>query len=568
MLTELQSKEIFAMLSHGAQALKSEVAEIDALNVFPVPDGDTGTNMNLSFQAGVAEMKKEYAEANSFGDTMQAFSKGIMMGARGNSGVILSQLFRGMAQHTKFMETVNGKDFALALERGVEIAYKAVMKPVEGTILTVAKEAAKAAVSASKKTNDIDEIFSQTIKQAEITLAKTPDMLPVLKEVGVVDAGGMGLIVIYKGMYEALTGKHLEAYIAEGAKLAQSSKGKSPSQPSKYQANMDHNHDHGEEYGYCTEFFIKNLVGPVDEDDLRQTLASMGDSLVVVADDDFVKVHVHALDPGSVLSYCLTYGSLHNIKIDNMTEQHEHVISSQEEISQAEAYNSVENPVSERKAYGFISVTNGEGIKEVLLSLGVNEVVFGGQSMNPSTEDMASAVANINADNILILPNNKNIIMAAEQVANVIDDKNVVVVPSKTIPEGIAAMLAFHEDQSVEDNLDVMKDAMEAVVSGQVTYAVRDTQVNGQEIKEGDILGLLGGDIVVSCQDILTCTLDLIDKMVKKDEHEIITIFTGQESKDEDISKLEEILADKYPDMEIEVQAGDQPTYYFIIAVE
>ena len=549
MPTEIYSKDIYNMLCNGGKALELQVSQIDALNVFPVPDGDTGTNMNLSFQSGIQEMHSNNLANKNFGETITLFSRGIMMGARGNSGVILSQLFRGMAQHTKSHNSINAEDFALALEKGVEIAYKAVMKPVEGTILTVAREAAKAAVRASRKSNDITEVFRAAINQAEITLSQTPEMLPVLKEVGVVDAGGKGLIVIYQGMYAALTGEEIATYdhlLNEGVEISVQSQ------------------DTEDAFGYCTEFIIKNIMQEIDENNLRSTLSEMGESLVVVHDDDFAKIHIHTLDPGKVLTYCTGIGSLHRIKIDNMTEQHQHIMNSQADNELEEQSTNV----SDKKTYGIVSVTNGEGIKEILLSLGVNEIVFGGQSMNPSTEDLVCAVNKINADTVIILPNNKNIILAAEQVSNVIDDKNIVVIPSKTIPEGVAAMLAFHEEQDIEDNIDVMNEAMKYIVSGQVTYAVRDTQVNGTTIKEGDILGIIGNDIEVNGPDLIDTTLELLNKMIDPKQHEILTIFVGQDVSQQDLQRLTDEIESIYADIEIEIKSGLQPTYYFVISVE
>ncbi len=555
MPTEINSQKIYAMLRSGGKALEQNVARIDALNVFPVPDGDTGTNMNLSFQAGLQEMQNNWqADQDVYGETLGYFSRGIMMGARGNSGVILSQLFRGMSQYTKKMDVVTAEDFALALEKGVEVAYKAVMKPVEGTILTVAREAAKAAVKASRRQTSIAEVFRAAIDQGEITLSQTPEMLPVLKEVGVVDAGGKGLLVIYEGMYQALLG------VEDIDFSDQSIYAKAPAQA------VQSVEDSGE-YGYCTEFIVKDFTQAVDEADIKRVLAEMGDSLVVVSDDDFVKIHVHTLDPGKVLSYCLTFGSLHRIKIDNMTEQHNHLQNMQESVEAA--VTAVEyQPIIENKTYGIVSVTNGEGIRDVFLSLGVDEIVFGGQSMNPSTEDLATAVKKIAADTVIILPNNKNIILAAEQVSELLEDRNIIVLPSKTIPEGIAAMLAFHEEQDVEDNIEVMKEAMAGVVSGQVTYAVRDTQVNGTEIHQGDILGIIGGDIVVNGEELIDITVKLLDKMIDEDTHEIITLFAGQDVTDEQMDAITNALEETYADMEIEIKSGLQPTYYFIISVE
>ncbi|OEF98544.1 DAK2 domain-containing protein [Desulfuribacillus alkaliarsenatis] len=551
MPSKIGSQEMYAMLYTGGKALEQQVSEIDALNVFPVPDGDTGTNMNLSFQSGIQEMESNHSETDTLGSTMGSFARGIMMGARGNSGVILSQLFRGMSQALKGKEVATSEDFALALDKGVEIAYKAVMKPVEGTILTVARESAKAAVRASKRNPSIDEVFKAAIDQAELTLEQTPDMLPVLKEVGVVDAGGKGLIVIYKGMYQALTGEQL-TFERKATK----------------QQSTSHEVVASEEFGYCTEFIIQNLTEPVNETFLRSTLSDMGDSLLVVHDEDFVKIHIHTLDPGQVLSHCLQIGSLHRIKIDNMTEQHEHTQANKETSAVVKQSNYSQAHDGQLKPYGIVSVTNGEGIKDIFMSLGANEVVFGGQSMNPSTEDLANAVRKINAETVIILPNNKNIILAAEQVASVVEDKQIIVIPTKTIPEGIAAILSFHEEQDIEDNIDVMKDAAKSVVSGQVTYAIRDTQINGATIKEGDILGILGSEIVVNGTNLVQTTVDLLENMVDKDEHEIITIFTGEEVKQPEIAELQEIIEAKYDDFDIEIKSGLQPTYYFIISVE
>ncbi|OEH85763.1 hypothetical protein BHU72_02990 [Desulfuribacillus stibiiarsenatis] len=548
----IRGEHIYSMLLSGGKALGNQVASVDALNVFPVPDGDTGTNMNLSFVSGIQEIQAHSTAQDSFGDIMSHFARGIMMGARGNSGVILSQIFRGISQHTKKMTEVNGEDFALALEKGVEVAYKAVMKPVEGTILTVIRESAKTAAKFSRRANSVEEVLKAAIEQAELTLSQTPEMLPVLKEVGVVDAGGKGLVIILQGMYEALTGEQIEYRFEQQS---------STSLPQQSNANDD-----TDGYGYCTEFIIKNFTRDVSELEIRNTLSEQGDSLLVVKDDDFVKIHIHTLDPGKVLSYAGNVGSLHRIKIDNMTEQHNHLSLKSEALQTQEQ--AKEASAKQKKNYGIVTVTNGEGVRDIFLSIGADEIVFGGQSMNPSTEDLAKAVKNINADTVFILPNNKNIILASEQVVNVIEDKQVIVIPSKTIPEGIAAILAFHEDQEVDDNIEVMKEAMTSVVSGQVTYAVRDTQINGNTIQEGDFLGIVGSEIAVNGQDLMGTTLQLLDRMIDKDAHEIITIFTGFEVAADQTEVLKSQVAEAFPDLELEVKEGLQPTYYFIISVE
>ncbi len=465
---QLDSEKFAAMIALGAENLAKNADFVDSLNVFPVPDGDTGTNMNLSMTSGAEEVAKNDKETISAVGANLA--KGLLMGARGNSGVILSQLFRGFSKAIENKETLNAEEFAGAFVKGVETAYKAVMKPVEGTILTVAREAAKAGVAAASEHQDIELVMEAILKQGKVALEKTPDLLPVLKEVGVVDSGGQGLIIIYEGFYGALTGKMAEApdYMASMGELI----------------NAEH-HRHVQDFmstedihfGYCTEIIVKineNKPGqkPFDEEQFRQDLSKLGDSLLVAADDEVVKVHVHVEHPGEVLNYGQQYGSLLKMKVENMREQHTEIVGDDKA------------PAKEKAAYGIVTVSAGEGLKKLFESMGVSVVLSGGQTMNPSTEDIVKAIESANAEQVFVLPNNKNIQMAAEQAAQILGDDKVQIIPTKTIPQGLTAVLSFQADQDFLANAEAMKAAIEDVASGQVTTAVRDTTVEGVEIKK------------------------------------------------------------------------------------
>ncbi|MFE8168773.1 DAK2 domain-containing protein [Listeria monocytogenes] len=524
---------------------------VDSLNVFPVPDGDTGTNMNLSMTSGAEEVAKNDKETISAVGANLA--KGLLMGARGNSGVILSQLFRGFSKAIENKETLNAEEFAGAFVKGVETAYKAVMKPVEGTILTVAREAAKAGVAAASEHQDIELVMEAILKQGKVALEKTPDLLPVLKEVGVVDSGGQGLIIIYEGFYGALTGKMAEApdYMASMGELI----------------NAEH-HRHVQDFmstedihfGYCTEIIVKineNKPGqkPFDEEQFRQDLSKLGDSLLVAADDEVVKVHVHVEHPGEVLNYGQQYGSLLKMKVENMREQHNEIVGDDKA------------PAKEKAAYGIVTVSAGEGLKKLFESMGVSVVLSGGQTMNPSTEDIVKAIESANAEQVFVLPNNKNIQMAAEQAAQILGDDKVQIIPTKTIPQGLTAVLSFQADQDFLANAEAMRAAIEDVASGQVTTAVRDTTVEGVEIKKDSFIGMVEGKIKVSCATLEEAAYETLEKLLD-DDSEIVTIIVGEDS---DTSKAE-TLADKvteaFPDVEVEIHEGDQPVYPYIFAVE
>ena len=546
------------MILEGALNLRQYVKEVDALNVFPVPDGDTGTNMNLSLTAGVNELIKKSTE--HVGRNADVLAKGLLMGARGNSGVILSQLFRGLSKHISSFAEINSLQFAEALKLGVDTAYKAVMKPVEGTILTVSREAAEEAIKTAKRETSILRVMEATLKRAKISLAKTPDLLPILKEVGVVDAGGQGLLHIYEGFLAVLRNEKLSDHSVEAyEESTEQNKGMLAEQPVQAKIAAEEI-----EYGYCTEFIIRlneKLANgkEFDEARFRATLSEYGDSLVVVADDEIVKVHIHSEEPGSVLNQALSHGSLHNIKIDNMREQHSHILTEEEEQGQLPT-------IRQKQPYGIIAVAMGKGIEEIFKSLGVDVVISGGQTMNPSTEDIVNAIKEINADKFLVLPNNSNIILAAEQAASIISEP-VSVVPSKTIPQGIAALLSFDPGMELEDNQQTMTEALKQVKTGQVTYAVRDSKYESLEIKEGDFLGIADGKISTTTRDLLNTSYNLLASMIESGE-EVVTIIYGADTDEEQVTELSERILAEYPDVELEIHNGGQPIYYFIFSID
>ncbi len=536
----------------GAMRIESKKEYINELNVFPVPDGDTGTNMTLTIQAAVNEVKQ--LENPTVADIAKAISSGSLRGARGNSGVILSQLFRGFSKEVREHNELNIEVMAKALARGAETAYKAVMKPKEGTILTVAKAAANKAAELAGTTDDFIYLSEEILKYMDEVLQQTPDMLPVLKEAGVVDSGGQGLLEICKGFHNSLIGKvivddsEFESIVAKTV-----------------------THDHLEpvdiKFGYCTEFIIniEKKYDEKEEEKLKSYLVSKGDSIVVVSDDDIVKVHVHTNNPGDALQKALSYGSLSRIKIDNMREEHnERLIKDAERLAK-EQENNKKN--EQRKEVGFISVSSGEGMKEIFKGLGVDYVITGGQTMNPSTDDMMKAVESINADNIFILPNNSNIILTANQTKDLVEDKNIIVIPSKTLTQGIAAIINFIGGTSTEDNIKRMTEEMENVKSGQVTYAIRDTVIDGREIKQGDIMGLDEKKILAVAKDVSEATLELIDKMVDEDS-DLISLYYGEDIREEDAEELVELVEEKYPDLEVELNFGGQPIYYYFVSIE
>lgn len=552
-ITTLDGKHFARMIQSGAQNLQNNVEFVDALNVFPVPDGDTGTNMNLSMSSGAKEVGTK--ETENIGEVGQLLARGLLMGARGNSGVILSQLFRGFAKSIERKTVVDSEEFAAAFQAGVETAYKAVMKPIEGTILTVAKEAAENALNIAKTEKDVTLVMKAVLEEAKASLKRTPDLLPVLKEVGVVDSGGQGLVIIYEGFLASLEGKNLpnvteiqpsmnELVNAEHHKSAQG-----------------HMNTEDIKFGYCTEFMVKfddNKLAssPFSEEAFRNDLSEFGDSLLVVADDDLVKVHIHAEQPGEVLTYGQRYGSLINLKIENMREQHSTIVQKTEKPSLPK----------KQKEYGIVTVAMGQGVSALLESIGATVVLQGGQTMNPSTEDLVKAIEDTNAKKVIILPNNSNIVMTAEQAADVVG-KDVVVVPSKTVPQGMTALLSFNAERNLAQNKQEMTNALENVKSGQVTYAVRDTTIDGIEIKKDDFIGIHEGKIVTKAHSSLEAVQLLLSKMIDEND-EILTVLYGEETNGEDIAKLEQHIDEKFEDVEFEIHEGKQPVYQYIVAVE
>ncbi|MBO5389564.1 MAG: DAK2 domain-containing protein [Lachnospiraceae bacterium] len=544
----------------GAYNLEKNKDYINELNVFPVPDGDTGSNMSLTIMAAAKEVSA--LSDPSIADLSKTISSGSLRGARGNSGVILSQLLRGFCKEIKDKKVITPKILADGFVRGCETAYKAVMKPKEGTILTVAKGLAEKAVEVAAEGVDFVEMGEKVIEYGNEVLAKTPDMLPVLKEAGVVDSGGQGLMEFIIGAYNGLTGKEVvDDKIMSAPKVNVSTNVSSE--------DIDTSHI---TFGYCTEFIIllEKEWNMDIELKFKEFLGSIGDSLVVVSDDEIVKVHVHTNHPGQAFEKGLEYGQLTNMKVDNMREEHrEKVIMEQDRQKAAEKeLDAVEAKADEpKKPYGFVAVSVGQGLNSIFLDLGVDYIIQGGQTMNPSTEDVLGAIANVNAETVFVLPNNKNIILAANQAASIEDDKNVIVIPSKTIPQGIGAMIGFEESMSAEDNEASMTEAMSAVKSGQVTYAVRDTSVDGKEIKIGDFMGIDDTGIKSVGTDIVEVIKELIKEM-SDENSELLSVYYGEDVSKEDAEALVATLEEEYPDYEIELHAGNQPVYYYIISVE
>ncbi len=543
----------------GAYNLEKNKDYINELNVFPVPDGDTGSNMSLTIMAAAKEVS---ALVNpSIADLSKTISSGSLRGARGNSGVILSQLLRGFCKEIKDKKVITTKVLADGFVRGIETAYKAVMKPKEGTILTVAKGVAEKAVEMADEGVDFEVLGEAVIEYGNKVLAKTPDMLPVLKEAGVVDSGGQGLMEFLIGAYNGLTGKTIV-----DDKIATTPVVKQTSVSSE---DIDTSHI---TFGYCTEFIIL-LEKDWDMDielKFKEFLGSIGDSLVVVSDDEIVKVHVHTNHPGQAFEKGLEYGQLTNMKVDNMREEHrEKVIMEQDRAKAAEAeLDAVEAKANEpKKPFGFVAVSVGEGLDSIFKDLGVDHIIQGGQTMNPSTEDVLEAIAKVNAETVFVLPNNKNIILAANQAASIEDDKNVIVIPSKTIPQGIGAMIGFDGGMSPEDNEASMIDAMSVVKSGQVTYAVRDTSIDGKEIKTGDYMGIDDTGIKSVGTDITEVIKELVKEMSDEDS-ELLTVYYGSDVTVEDAEALVAVLEEEYPDYEVELHPGNQPIYYYILSVE
>lgn len=539
------------MILTGAHHLTNNAKKIDALNVFPVPDGDTGTNMNLSMTSGANEVKK--IKSNDVSVVANTFSKGLLMGARGNSGVILSQIFRGFAKGMEKKQQLTTEDLAIAFESGVNTAYKAVMKPVEGTILTVAKDAAKQATETAKKEVDVIELMEEIVKEAKASLKRTPELLPVLKEVGVVDSGGQGLVTIYEGFLAALKGEELPTETIEVEMEEMIS-----AEHHKAQDFMDTSDI---VYGYCTEFMVrfeddKLKEYPFNEEEFRNELSELGDSLLVVSDDEIVKVHVHSETPGTCINLGHRFGSLIKVKVDNMREQHTAIVGDKK----------IDALPEKRKDYAIVSVAMGSGLKTLLESLGASIVIEGGQTMNPSTQDITDAIAKANADKVIILPNNKNIKMAADQAAELAEG-NVAVIPTKTIPQGISALLAFHPEADLETNSKVMEEASKQVKTGQITYAVRDTQIEGITIEKGNFMGIEDGTIKATHSDKTETVKLLLKEMIKEDD-EILTILYGDDVDSDEVNQLVEYIEDTYEDVEVEVHNGNQPIYSYIFSVE
>ncbi|MCY7691289.1 DAK2 domain-containing protein [Bacillus altitudinis] len=555
-IRNLGGRSFAKMILAGAHHLSQNAQIVDALNVFPVPDGDTGTNMNLSMTSGAKAV--EETNTDHIGKVGVALSKGLLMGARGNSGVILSQLFRGFSKNIEQKETIDAKEFALALQAGVDTAYKAVMKPIEGTILTVAKDAAKKAVAVSATEDQIDRVLELTIEEARASLDRTPDLLPVLKEVGVVDSGGKGLLCVYEGFLASLRGEKLPPKTASLPTL------KELVSAEHHKSAQSHMNTEDIEFGYCTEFMVKfeEDKQSFDENAFREELSEFGDSLLVVSDDTLAKVHIHAEQPGDVLSYAQRYGSLINMKIENMREQHSSIVNEEKDHSPA----APKATAAEKQRFGVVSVAMGEGIADLFKSIGASVVIEGGQTMNPSTEDIVKAIDSIHAETVFILPNNSNIVMAAKQAATV-SSREVVVIPTKTVPQGMSALLSLNETASNEDNEAAMLEAIDHVKSGQITFAVRDTQIDGIDIAKGDYMGLYNGKITLTAKNQLDAAKELLTQMVTEDD-EIVTIIKGEDASSDEMEALEAYIEETFEDVEVEVHDGKQPLYSYILAVE
>lgn len=552
-ITQLDIDMFKQMVTKGADNLAEHAETVDALNVFPVPDGDTGTNMNLTMTSGVRELNKD--ESGKVGEAAQAFAKGLLMGARGNSGVILSQLFRGFSKAVAGKNTITTKEFAAALEAGVNTAYKAVMKPVEGTILTVAKDSAKRASQISRKREDFTVVVEEVVRAAQTSLKRTPELLSVLKEVGVVDSGGQGLLTIYEGFLAGLTGKSLPKNDADDSSMEEMIKAVHHKKAQTHMKTEDI------QYGYCTEFMIQlEKDTSFDETAFRKELGMHGDSLLVVSDPELVKVHIHTEKPGEILTYGQRYGELVNMKIENMRRQHREILQEDDRKTEKNVAKKKKQP------YGVVAVASGEGLVELFKSAGAGVVIEGGQTMNPSTEDIISAVRDTGAEHVFILPNNGNIVMAAQQAADVAEQK-VTVVPTKTIPQGIAALVAFNPDADAKTNETEMAASAQHVKSGQVTFAVRDTVKDGIEIKKGDFIAIADGKIVASNPEQLETAKQLIDGIVTEDD-DIVTLIYGSEAIAEEAEELVNFIEERFPDVDVEVHNGGQPVYSYIVSVE
>lgn len=553
-ITNIKAEQISKMFLAGAMNLDSKKEWINELNVFPVPDGDTGTNMSMTIMSAAKEVNS--LENPTMADVAKAISSGSLRGARGNSGVILSQLFRGFCKVIKEYDDLDVNITCEAFQKAVETAYKAVMKPKEGTILTVAKGMADKALELADETDDFVYFLDEIIKHGDYVLSQTPEMLPVLKQAGVVDSGGQGLMQVLKGINDALLGREVDYSIED-----------IPSSSGIVKISAETEKEI--KFGYCTEFIIvlNRPLSNQEENEYKSYLESIGDSIVVVADDEIVKTHVHTNDPGLAIQKALTHGSLSKIKIDNMREEHqEKLIKDAQKIAAAEKEETIV-PKGPKKDMGFISVSIGEGVNEIFKGLGVDYIIEGGQTMNPSTDDMLKAIDSVNADHIFILPNNKNIVMAANQAASLVEDKDIIVIPTKTIPQGITALVNFIPDYSAEENKDTMMAEIKNVKTGQVTYAVRDTEIDGKTIKQDDYMGIGDKSILAVGKDLKETTLSMVDEMVDEDSA-IVSIYFGSDATEDDASEIASAIEEKYPDVEVEINNGGQPIYYYIISVE
>ena len=540
MIQYIDGKNLRDMFVSGANNLQNSKDYVDKLNVFPVPDGDTGTNMSLTISYAMKELSK--VSDDDITNIGKSLAKGSLMGARGNSGVILSQIIRGFTKSIEGKEKLSSMDLAQAFKNGSDTAYKAVIRPIEGTILTVVRESGEYAIKAAKKEQDILKFLELVIKEANESLERTPDLLKNLKDAGVVDSGGKGLVLIYEGMYEALKGNMI------------TDNGSGSSNSSSVEVAQGEINTDDIKFAYCTEFILES--NKVTYDKIRDIMLDYGDSLAVVGDEGLIKVHVHTNEPGAVLQEALKYGQLVTIKIENMKVQHENIlVENQTAVSEEPA-----------KEYGFIATSMGSGLADIFKDFGVDYIIEGGQTMNPSTEDFMKAIESINAENIIILPNNSNIIMAANQ-AKALSDKNIIVIPSKNVPQGFTSLVSFNADASVEENEATMVEALSMVKSGQVTYAVRDTVMNDIEVKEGNFIGIGEGKLLSAGENKEDITLGLIEKLVDEDTA-IITLFYGEEVTEEEANKFKSILEEKYEDIDIELYYGGQPIYYYLISVE
>ena len=560
MATKTINVDVLAkMFLAGAQNIEAKKDYINELNVFPVPDGDTGTNMSMTIMSAAKEVTALNKPAMK--DLAKAISSGSLRGARGNSGVILSQLLRGFTKAIKDEKEIDVLALAAACQRARDTAYKAVMKPKEGTILTVASGIATKAAEMAEETDDLEVFIPAVIEHAQDVLNQTPEMLPVLKEAGVVDSGGQGLLEVIKGAYDAFLGKEIDYSVIEPSTGVTVNK-----------VNAEDTADI--KFGYCTEFIIltEKEFTEDDEREFKKFLSSIGDSIVCVADDDVVKIHVHTNDPGLAIQKALTYGQLSKMKIDNMREEHqEKLIRDAEKLAEQqaneEAAHEEKKPAEPRKAMGFIAVSIGAGMNEIFKELGADYIIEGGQTMNPSTEDMLNAIDRVNADTVFILPNNKNIVLAANQAKSLVEEKEIIVIPTKTVPQGITAIINFMPDADAKTNEEAMLEEIKNVKTGQVTYAVRDTHIDDKEIHEGDIMGIGDSGILAVGKDLEETTKELIANLVDEDS-ELISIYYGEEVSEEDAEKFTEEITELYPDVDVDIQFGGQPIYYYVLAVE